>query len=565
MNTNQRTIIFGLILFMLGGLSVPGRVSAQVSKGHKISLNFRNTNIYDVFKTLATEGGINIVTSKSVQGTVSISVENVDVMEALDLIVEMQGLAYYKDDGIIKVVTAEEYKERFGREFKDTMKTRVVQLIYANSEEIVKSLFQLKSKDGNVIADKRSNSIIMVDLPAKIRVMEAVLRKLDIPVQTRSFVLNYISVQSVENVVKNMLSAGGKVQLDPTTNQILVIDNPERVERIGQFLEDADQPTVGAMRVFTLQYANAEAVASKIQSELTPGIGSVSFDANTNKLFVRDLPDNLTFISQLVDTLDQKTRQVLIEAKILQITLNDNFKLGVDWNAITNQLSGTVEIGSQFRILSETDPGGNIKATGLVSGDYTFNALLEALRDIGKTELLSNPRIMCIDGEEAHILVGSTVPYKTVDTRDVQGVFTTFEKVVTVEVGVKLNVTPIINEDGFITMKIRPEVSEVTSFIDNIPVVDKSETETTVIVKNGVTIVIGGLIKDQKIVTEKRVPILGSIPILGIPFRSTSKRISKTELVILLRPQIISGEENMEISELGNKHKKETGGGDTSR
>ncbi len=534
---------------LLCGLLLSAIGFSQTPRSHKISLNFRSTNIHDVLKTLATEGGINIVASKSVQGTVTISVDNIGVMEALSLVVEMQGLAYYKDRGIIKVITAEEYKQRFGKEFKNLMKTRVIKLHYANAEQIVKSIFQLKTKDGNVIADQRSNSIIMVDLPASLRTMEAVIKELDVPVQTRSFVLNYVSVQSVESVVKSMLSAGGKVQLDPSTNQLLVIDDSERIDRIAKFLKDADQPGVGVMEIFTLQYANAEAIANRIQNELTPGIGSVFFDMNTNKLFIKDLPDNLPYIRQLIDTLDQKTRQVLIEAKILQISLNDNFKLGVDWNVLTRQFSGDIDIGSRFRILSDTDPGGRITTTGLVSGDFTFNGLIEALQTVGKTELLSNPRIMCIDGEEAHILVGSTVPYKTIDTRDVQGVFTTFEKVVTVEVGVKLNVTPIINEDGFITMKIRPEVSEVTKFIDNIPVVDKSESETTVIVKDGVTIVIGGLIKDQKIVTENKVPIVGSIPILGIPFRSKNKINAKTELVILLRPQIISGDVEMGMDE----------------
>ncbi len=537
----------GKLLLICGLLSAVG--FSQTSGAHKVSLNFRNTDIHDVLKTLASEGGVNIVSSKAVQGTVTISIDNIDVMKALSLVVEMQGLAYYKDGGIIKVITANEYKQRFGKEFRDLMKTRVVKLHYANADQIVKSIFQLKTKNGNVVADQRSNSIIMVDLPASLRTMEMVIKELDVPVQTRSFILNYVSVQSVEGVVKNMLSAGGKVQLDPSTNQMLVIDDTERIERIAQFLKEADQPGAGVMEIYTLQYANAEAVANRIQNELTPGIGSVFFDENTNKLFVKDLPDNLPYITQLIDTLDQKTSQVLIEAKILQISLNDNYKLGVDWNALTRQFSGDIDIGSHFRILSDTDPGGRITTTGLVSGDFTFNGLIEALQTVGKTELLSNPRIMCIDGKEAHILVGSTVPYKTIDTRDVQGVFTTFEKVVTVEVGVKLNVTPIINEDGYIIMKIRPEVSEVTKFIENIPVVDKSESETTVMVKDGVTVVIGGLIKDQKITTVNKVPILGSIPILGIPFRSKNKIKAKTELVILLRPQIVSGDVEMGLEE----------------
>ncbi|MDZ7411893.1 MAG: hypothetical protein ONB51_21970, partial [candidate division KSB1 bacterium] len=263
-----------------------------------------------------------------------------------------------------------------------------------------------------------------------------------------------------------------------------------------------------------------------------------------NKLFVRDLPDNFSHLENFIKALDQKTRQVLIEAKIIQVVLNDNFKMGVDWEAISSKIGG-VRLESPFRILADTEAGGRARAYGLTSDTGTLSGLIEALRGVGKTDLLSNPRITCVDGEEARILVGSTIPYKTIDTREDQGVLKTFEKVTTVEVGIKLNVTPIINEDRFITMKIRPEVSEVGSFIDNLPVIDKSESETTVMVKDGVTIVIGGLIKDQKIVSENQIPLLGSIPGLGFLFRSKSTRLVKTELVILLQPQIITGDENI--------------------
>jgi general secretion pathway protein D len=341
-----------------------------------------------------------------------------------------------------------------------------------------------------------------------------------------------------------MVSAGGKVEADPASNHLLVIDAPDRLQRVAEFVRGADVPSPALLEIFSLQYAKAEEVIAKLKDELTPGLGSVAADKATNKVFIRDLPDNLPYLQQLIKALDQKTRQVLIEAKIIQIVLNDNFKMGVDWEAVTSRLGG-IKLDAAFRILADTDPGTRATVSGLSTDAGTLTALIEALRGVGKTDLLSNPRITCVDGQEARILVGSTIPYKTFDTREDQGVLKTFEKVVTVEVGVKLNVMPIINDDGFITMKIRPEVSEVTSFIDNVPVIDKSESETTVMVKDGATIVIGGLIKDQNIVTENQVPVLGSLPVLGFPFRSKSTRKAKTELVILLQPRIISGDEDM--------------------
>ncbi|MFQ5706626.1 MAG: secretin N-terminal domain-containing protein [bacterium] len=513
---------------------------------HKVSLQFRNVGIQDVLKTLAKEGGINIVASKGVQGAVTIFADSLSIMEAISFVVETQGYAYYLDRGVVRIVTAEEYMSRFGRNFKDRMQTRVVKLHYANVEKVVKTIFQMKSKDGKVIADQRSNSLIVVDLPAVIQDMETVVRQVDIPMQTFAYAFDHIPVQTIEEIVQSMASGGGKVKIDPSTNQLLVIDAQEQIERIKKFVQEADVPSAAVMEIYSLQYADPEAVANRVQNELTPGVGSVVPDKATKKLFIKDLPENLPYLKQLIQTLDRRTREVLIEAKIIQINLNDEFKMGVDWQALFDKFGGTVNVSSNFRVLSDNDAGGRVRATDVSAGSATLNGIIEALQSVGKTDLLSNPRITCTDGQEAYILVGSTVPYKTIDTREDQGgALRTFEKVVTVEVGVKLRVTPHINDEGFITMKIRPEVSEVTSFIDNVPVIEKSESETTVVVKNGVTIIIGGLIKDQQIKIEKRVPLLGSIPLIGFPFRSKSHTKVKTELVILLRPQIITGDVNM--------------------
>jgi len=542
MKERQRTVCrVTLLVVLLLASGAGSRVLPFQSSRHKVSLQLRNVSIQDVLKTLAVEGKLNIVASKDVKGQVTIFVDSLSVMEALGVVVEAQGLAYYVDRGVVRVVTAQEYKKRFGKDFRDRTQTRIVKLNYASAEQAVKSIFQLKSKEGKVIADQRSNSLILVDRPATLRDMEATIKEIDVPLLIRTFSLAHVPVQSVEEVVKSIVSSGGKVRADVETNRLLVVDTAERLDRVAKFVSEADVPGATVTEIFSLQYSEADKIAARIKGELTPGVGLAVADEATNKLFVRDLPDNLTYIRQLIQALDQRTKEVLIEAKIIQIALSDNFKMGVDWQAMTSRLGGVIDAGSSFRVLSDSEQGGRVRATGISSGPNSLNGLLEILQTMGKTDLLSKPRITCLDGEEAYILVGSTVPYKTIDTREDQGVLKTFEKVVMVEVGVKLNVTPKINDDGFITMKIRPEVSQVTSFIDNLPVIEKSESETTVIVKDGVTIIIGGLIKDQDVINESRIPLLGSIPILGIPFRSKSRSRVKTELVILLRPQIITG------------------------
>jgi len=199
-------------------------------------------------------------------------------------------------------------------------------------------------------------------------------------------------------------------------------------------------------------------------------------------------------------------------------------------------------------VLGSTSKAGRL-SIGTVAKD-NYSAMVEALDTVGATEILSNPRISALNNKEAKILVGSTEPYvTTTTTTPSSGPTTTAESINFIEVGVKLYVTPTIHKDDFITMKIRPEVSSVVGTIvtgnnNTIPVVETSEAETTVMVKNNVTIIIGGLIKEESIETKKQIPILGKIPLLGAVFRSTDNKKDKTEIVIFLTPQIISGDES---------------------
>ena len=175
-------------------------------------------------------------------------------------------------------------------------------------------------------------------------------------------------------------------------------------------------------------------------------------------------------------------------------------------------------------------------------------AFLEALETIGDTNTLSSPSIIAVNNQEAKILVGSTEPYvTTTTTTPASGPTTTAESVNFIDVGVKLYVTPTIHRDNFVTLNIKPEVSTVTSTIttsnnNTIPIVDTSEAETIVMVKSGVTIIIGGLIKEERIESINKVPLLGDVPLLGMAFRNDDLLVRKTETVIFLTPTIISGD-----------------------
>jgi len=406
----------------------------------------------------------------------------VGVRDALQIILESNDLAYVEEGGIIKVLTAQDFQQLYGYKFGQKTETKLVQLEYAKADEVLPVLGQMKSQLGTVTADTKSNTLIITDRPEKILLMEEVIRRADIPLSTK---------------------------------------------------------------VFSLRYAKADEVASKIQNLLTKNIGKIEFDDRSNKIFVTETKEKINEILKMIEAFDEKHTEVLIEAKILQITLSDQYKMGIDWQAIVSDFH-TLDFASNFDVLSSTDKSGKLSIGTIASDDYSV--LIEALETVGETNILSNPRIAVINNEEAKILVGSSEPYVTSETTTTaSGPVTTAESVNFIEVGVKLFVTPTIHGDGYITMKIKPEVSSLTGYVttstnNKIPTVDTSEAETTVTAKDGVTIIIGGLIKEQDIRTVNKVPILGDIPFLGSIFRNEDKSVTKTEIVIFLTPRIITGD-----------------------
>lgn len=445
-------------------------------------LDLKSMDVLDVLKLISQKSGLNIVAGQNVQGRVTVYLKNVEVEEALKIIVEAYGWAYAKEGEVIKVMTAQQFETKYGYKFGHEVETRIKQLLYAKAADLLTLLNQIKSSAGKLVSDDKSNTIILIDSADKLDEMELIINQIDVPITTE---------------------------------------------------------------VFDLSYAKAEELSGKITEVMTPSVGQMRFDERSNKIVVSDTTLKLKEVRRIIEEFDQKDKEVLIESKIIQIVLSDEHKLGVDWEGIVSDYH-SLDIVSDFDILGDTEKRGKLSIGTLSDDDYT--ATLEALDTVGVTDILSSPSITTVNNKEAKILVGSTEPYvTTTTTTPSSGPTTTAESVNFIEVGVKLFVTPTIHNDGFITMKIKPEVSSVVSNVttsnnNTIPVVETSEAETTVMVKDRVTIVIGGLIKEEKIKTTKKVPFLGDIPVVGFAFRNVNDKIEKTEIVIFLTPSIITGD-----------------------
>lgn len=490
----KRMEIIGLsLLVVLGGFSTPAFLaSAEDQEPVSVAssapeptvmdvVDFKDVDIADVLKLVSQKSGINIVAGADVTGRVTLYLKNVTIDEFMSILARTNNLAYVGEGNLIHVMTEAEYERNYGRKFFKKTKTILHKLNYVNVTDVMPLIERMKSPMGALVADPRSSTLSITDLPENILAITDFLREIDVSRSTE---------------------------------------------------------------IFELVYAKAEDMAEKISPILTPTFGSLRFDKRSNKLSITDTPDKITEVAKIIKAFDIKEKQVSIEAKIVQVILNDQFQMGIDWESVVQEYHD-LRLISNFDVLGTADKMGKLSIGTLDTDNYT--AMVHALSTFGQTNNLSNPHILAVNNEEARILVGSTEPYvNTTTTTPASGPTTTAETVNFIQVGVKLYVTPRIHNDGFVTLKIKPEVSSVTRNLttsnnNTIPVVDTSEAETTVMVKDGVTVVIGGLIKDEKINEDKRVPLLGSIPLLGVAFRSQDHFTRKTELVIFLTPKIISG------------------------
>jgi len=456
------------------------------SPQNKITLDMKGMDIVDVLKMLATRSGMNIVVGKNVTGRVTLFLRDVSTQEAFEIILLANDLAYEKKGEIINVMTQRDYELLYGDRYKDNKELKIVHLKYAKAVDLSKALNQVKTNIGRIAVDEGSNTLVLIDVPEKVAEMMDFISKIDLPVETK---------------------------------------------------------------VISLNYAQADKVQAKLQDMVTKGIGSLKVDERTNKISITDYPEKVAEIAKTILAFDDKTPQVLIDAQIIELKPSDKFQMGVNWDYWIKkyfEIKSSLAINTTGALIFGTHSS---SAPGSQGG---YAAVVDLLRTIGEVNILSSPRIIALNNQEAKILVGTKDAYITSTTsQGGTGTAITSQSVNFVDTGVKLYVTPTINKDGFITMKIKPEVSSATRTdiksddkVTQIPIVSTSESETTLMVKDGVTIIMGGLRKDKREKTIKKLPIFGDIPGLGLVFRSTSDEITTTDLVILLTPHIISGEES---------------------
>ena len=330
---------------------------------------------------------------------------------------------------------------------------------------------------------------------------------------------------------------------------VTTIENLKKRREDTQLL--AEQESLST-RTFILRFSSASEVIGSVEKMITER-GAINFDQRTNALIIRDVQSNLDLIETVIKKLDAVTPQIMIEAKIMKTTLDDDETLGIDWT-LSGKATGPVRSSSwPFKNAQTNEYLPSIPGT--TTPTFTYGTLdVTALQLVMKylttrtnLDVVSNPKIITVDNKTAMITVGEEYPIPNYTFNDDTGALQV-NGFSWRDIGVIFEVTPHVNGPDFVTLDINPEVSSSTTTVafDNIalPRINVEKAKTSVMVRNGETLMIAGLISDSKSRTEKKVPVLGSIPFLGKLFRQDIKDDTKTELMIFLTPHIITPQAN---------------------
>ena len=509
-NHNSKTIRLITFLFALSFVFSASVASAQRPKPIKvkkyeeeimkrmqrtITLDVRDMNIVDVIKFLALKGDFNIVISPTVEGRSTVLLNSVTIKDALDIVIISNRLAYKVQGDIVQIMTSAEYESMFGKRFGDMTSVETVRLNYVKPSYALAALDSIKSNVGRIIIDEDTGSVVMIDTDEGIAKMKSALKKIERPLETY---------------------------------------------------------------VYSLQYADAEVVANKLRARIdAKAVGSITPDERSNKLIVRAFPDRRREIEAIVKKLDTPTKEVMVDAKILQVVFNPEYDMGIDWQLDFRESSfedfRKVSFNNQFLNNGNLPSSDNLNSTfgQLQVGNFSvdqFEMTLKALKQVSDTKIISNPKILVTNNEEAKIHIGDTVPYIISTTSGTGDNAITSEDVRFIDVGLKLNVTPTINDERMVTMRLRPEISTIVGTVESqgggIPQVNKTEVETTIMVHDGYSVILGGLKKDDKVHTKRGLPYLMNMPVLGPMFGRTADSITETEIVIFLTPRIVTGKED---------------------
>jgi general secretion pathway protein D len=594
-------------------LAIPAAVPAQ-SQG-AITPNYKDADLGQIIEAVSAVTGKNFIVDPRVRAQVtmlsSTPMSPAAFYEAFLSILQVHGFVAVPSGDVIKILPDANARQVPALDLpssvsstSDEIVTQVFAVRNVSAAQLVPILRPLIPQYGHLAAYPASNMLIISDRAANVNRIARIIQRIDQQGDESIDVIpmEHASAVEVVRIVNNLYAGaaaegagapGVKIVADERTNSILVSGESSQRLRLKTLITHLDTPleSGGDTQVRYLRYADAEKISQKLREQIqgivataapsaaggaaSPAVSGGGGDKSitiwaepeTNALVVTAPPKVMRSVMSIVDRLDIRRAQVLVEAILVEMSVDKAMDLGINWLiADTDSDGNTLPAGGFVQPVDGTGigqiiqgilnpdaitslPSGLTMGLGqIVNGGTSWAALIRALGGIGNTNIIATPSIVTLDNEEAEIKIAQEVPFVTGQYTN-QGIpgaggqVNPFQTIQREEVGNILKITPQINEGDSVVLKISQEASNIAASSQQVStndlITNKRTITTKVLVEDGGIIVLGGLISDEVRESKSQVPFLGSIPVLGELFKTRSVDKVKTNLMVFIRPRIL--------------------------
>ena len=580
----KKIFIFNLTLISLSAFSQESFI-----------LNYEDVDIKKVTQDIANFSRKTIILDPRVKGKVTIfsnsSLSSDEVWDVYLRTIQVNGFSAINDDNFVRIVPENEAtRDSNSADSDGEFITRIIGLNNRSSIELLPMLKPIAGRQANVSSIASINSILIVDRASNVERIADLILALD---QDNTAAVSIIDLKNLSSVEAVRILEKLKAQNNPTinnfvaisfsaSNSVIVSANSITTNIIKETLKqlDADAISEGSVAVIYLKYANAEEVAGIVSSIASRFISSesekpiVTYHSPTNSVVVSSDESNIATIKNLISKLDIRRAQVLVEAIVVELSETAARSLGVE-TIFAGAEDGEIPIGIT-RFQNGTGPdllgltgsaiesGDNanfsniaanslLNSQGIIAGigrisedDDSMIAIINAIDADKNSNILTTTSLLAMDNEEASTVIGQEIPITTGESLGSNNT-NPFRTTSREEVGIKLSIKPQINEGNSVILEIKQEVSGVAGPLTGTTdlITNKRTIETTVLVDNNQIIVLGGLVDEDIQEDIQRVPVLGSIPVLGKLFQSSSESKVKKNLMVFLRPKILVDSESV--------------------
>ena len=579
-----------LVLSLLLGIQLP--LEAQ----NEWTINLRNTDLREFITQVSEISGRSFVVDPRIKGNVTVisstPMDKKSVYELFLSVLRVHGFAAVPAGSTTKIVQQVLAKQSgnpfdFEKVNSEEIITRVVSVTHAPAQELVKILRPLIPQHGHVAGLEAPNVLLISDYASNINRLENIVRKIDVVDKKFIEIIDLKEawvddmIVLLQQLAPDEIGEGAKgpnkvtVVASERTNSLVVKGEEDTVQRVSKLVRNLDVPAnrAGTVQVVRLAHSDAGKMADLLSNLVSNGVDekatnsqqvltNIQADLSLNALVIKAKPSTMIELKELINDLDVRRLQVLIEAAIVEVTTDFERQLGSELfigdkskaslplglTAPNSTLANILQsIATQTPALTDLGRAPLVGGGRLSETSASFAFIIRALATNRNANLLSTPSITTMDNETAKIVVGQNVPFRTGSslTGNQNNPFTTIQRE---DVGLTLEVTPHIHEGALIRLEIHQEVSEVEESsllaIGEEAAADiitsKRTIDTTVLVHDGEVIILGGLTRDKISKNQSGVPILEKLPGLGKLFSSETKSYEKQNLLVFLRPTVLS-------------------------